>query len=168
MARPDLMRELAAIIEREAAAADDLLEALLCEKRALAASDSAALADATARKSTTLAVLESSEGERRSLVQFGMPSAASADMQGLLDRLAADSMDTPAMISIVRNWTRLRATLQQCRDTNIVNGQIVAAMHRRVQQALNLLRGGRGTIATYGRTGSTQLAGAGSRELARA
>ena len=168
MNRWDCVTELAPIIEREAATAAALLDALLREKKALAGSDAVALAETTDRKNAALTALEVAETERRRVLQRFNLGSPPGDMQVLIEKCAIEKVTTPAAISIASNWKQLRTSLLHCRDANLTNGQIVATMQRRVQQALNLLRGGRGEVATYGRTGSTQLTGAGARELARA
>lgn len=168
MNRPDSMRELAAIVAEEAATVSELRDALLAERRALAACDDCALTAATARKTTALAILERAEAARRSKCRDIAPALTSGDMQAVLAQLSGDTTATSTTASIVRSWHQLRTTLQQCREVNEANGQALAALQRYVQQALNLLRGGRGVVATYGPTGSTQLAGASARELARA
>jgi flagellar biosynthesis/type III secretory pathway chaperone len=168
MSRPDRMQELAAILADEAAAATELQDALFAERRALAAVDDDALTQATARKTTALATLESAEVRRRRQLRDISPTLASGDMQSLLERLIGDATASSSMDSIRRNWEQVRRTLQQCRAVNEANGQVVTALQRQVQQALNLLRGGRGHVATYGPTGSAQFADVGARELARA
>lgn len=160
--------ELAALIEREAAGAMRLVEALLREKSALAANDSDGLNAATTEKTALLGQLELLERDRRKLLQRVSFGATHADMQLFMARLALNVETNSLSRILLQNWQQLTATMQQCRDLNLANGRVVAAMQTRVQQALNLLRGGQGTVATYGRTGSTQLTGAGARERARA
>jgi len=159
--------ELVALIGREAAEATRLAEALLREKNALAANDSDGLAAATAEKAVLFGQVELLERDRRRLLGQISVGAAHADMQLFIARLAVNAETNPLSRALLQNWQQLTTTLQQCRDLNLANGRIVAAMQTRVQQALNLLRGVRGTVATYGRTGSTQLTGSGTRELAR-
>lgn len=168
MNRPDRVQELAAIVAEQAAAVSELRDALFAERRALTVVDDGALAQATARKATALAILESAEIERRKKCRDIAPALPSDDMQALLAQFIGDGTATSTTTAIVRSWQQLRTTLRQCRDVNEANGLVVATLHRQVQQALNLLRGGRGMVATYGPTGSTQLAGASARELARA
>ena len=160
--------ELAALIEREAAEAARLLEALTSERSALAVNDSDGLTAATTEKTAVLGQLELIEKDRRRLLQRVAVGATHAEMQSYVELLARSAETRPLSRVLHQHWRRLTTTLQQCRDLNLANGRIVAAMQTRVQQALNLLRGGRGTVATYGRTGSTQLTGTGARELARA
>ncbi len=160
--------ELVALIEREAAEAARLLEALLSERSALAINDSDGLAAATTKKTALLGQLEMIEKDRRRLLQRVAVGATHVEMQSYVEHLARNLETKPLSRVLRQHWQHLTTTLQQCRDLNLSNGRIVAAMQTRVQQALNLLRGGRGTVATYGRTGSTQLTGTGARELARA
>ena len=160
--------ELAALIEREAAEAARLLEALTSERSALAINDSDSLTAATTEKATVLGQLEQIEKDRRRLLQRVAVGATQAEMQSYVELLGLNAETRSLSRVLHQHWQQLTITLQKCRDQNLANGRIVAAMQTRVQQALNLLRGGRGTIATYGRTGSTQLTGTGARELARA
>lgn len=167
MNRMDCINFLNRAVAEQGSAAALLLEALESERQALAGRDSQAVADAAGRKQTALASIESLERERRRLTQALGYGVSAEDMTQLIARITVEFPNARAVAELSAAWSSLGRTLRRCRDINATNGRVVASLQRRVQQALNLLRGGRGEVATYGRTGSTQLAGASARALAR-
>lgn len=167
MNRMDCVNALRNAVVEQCSVAARLLAALDSEKRALAGRDAQALEDAAGRKQAALAAIEGLERERRKLAQALGYGVSAQDMTQLIARVIVEFPNTRAVTELSAGWADLGSTLRRCRDTNATNGRVVASLQRRVQQALNLLRGGRGEVATYGRTGSTQLAGASARALAR-
>ncbi|MGE3600031.1 MAG: flagella synthesis protein FlgN [Dehalococcoidia bacterium] len=167
MTRMDCVTSLCSIVAEQCSVASMLLESLSLEKTALAGRDSQALADAANRKQTALAAIERLEVERRRLTQTLGHGASAEDMTQLIARVGVEFPNARPVVELTAAWSSLGSTLRRCRESNATNGRVVASLQRRVQQALNLLRGGRGEVATYGRTGSTQLAGVSARAWAR-
>lgn len=167
MNRMDCVTVLCRTVAEQCAVAARLIEALESEKQALAGRDAQALADAAGRKQAALTAIENLERERRRLAQTLGFGVSAQDMTQLIARVNIEFPNNRAIAELSAGWISLGSTLRRCRETNTTNGRVVASLQRRVQQALNLLRGGRGEVATYGRTGSTQLAGASARALAR-
>lgn len=167
MNRTECVTSLCKTLVDQCSVAARLLAALDSEKQALAGRDSQALADAAGRKQAALADMENLERDRRRLAQALGHGVSAQDMTQLIARAAVEFPNARTVAELSAAWNSLGSTLRRCRDANATNGRVVASLQRRVQQALNLLRGGRGEVATYGRTGSTQLAGASARALAR-
>jgi flagellar biosynthesis/type III secretory pathway chaperone len=167
MRLPESVEPLNRIIAEQRTASRLLLEALDREKSALIGRDAQLLADAAASKQAALERIEQLEGERRRLAEVLDSGPTGTDMRQLLDRLAAALPGQRRVNELRSGWNALLEMLRQCRDFNVRNGQLVAALQWRSQQTLNLLRGGTGEVSTYSSTGVTRFGGASARALAR-
>lgn len=61
--------------------------------------------------------------------------------------------------SVAHQWKELQTLTHACKDLNEVNGGIVAATRRHIEQSLDILRGSTGTDRLYGAQGKTRSAG---------
>jgi len=141
-------------------AAQRLLDLLGEEGKAIGGNNLQALEALLAAKQQCLADLDAVTQEL-GLLQPPLPSgtdAMAAVMRGY---------DPHGTLGLESLWRQLAALLVSCRAQNNVNGKIIALGHRRVQQALSLLRNGHvGTESCYSPSG-TRPVGIGSRMLGK-
>ena len=136
--RTSLTTRLHDILAAEVAAVRGILEILGREGAALLGRDASGLLAISNSKAEAVAGAASLEKQRQALLQ------EHPDLNGA--RL------TPAL-------ERLRALALECRQQNEANGLMIRGQRRRIEGALNILRGGRSGVDIYGRDGAaTQLA----------
>lgn len=159
-----LISALDSILAAEETAARELLEALTAENKALGGRDAATLAQVTSTKTTALETLEKVELRRRELCSRIGAGPAQADMDAWLGAYAGDDGQEAG---VRERWRSLNELMRQCQEMNQANGLVVAALQRRVRQALNLLRNGTTEPSVYGPEGGS-AASASARAIARA
>lgn len=160
-----VITELESLLALQMRAGEALLAALNAEAAALGARDQQALADATATKMRALADIELHEQARRQLAARIGAGPGPAEMDAWITAFAAGSPHQAGGLG--ERWRALGDLLRRCRAANQSNGLVVASLHRRVQQAVNVLRGASPETTVYGPTGAAVAAGA-ARAIARA
>lgn len=157
---PDWTRELCSLLEEEIRVATLMWGAIKREREALRARDADALTSASGVKQQCLAELDALDKDRRQMLEIaGMPSARAA-----FDKYLES---VPENHPIAYRWQRLIGLLEQCRQANIANGQMVTIQRNHVERALRVLRTGNPDSLTYGPDGG-HANGAGSRTLSSA
>ncbi len=121
-------QRLSTVLAAQIRAAEDMLETLGREGRALSDGDHEALGAATEAKAQIVDALEKLESERRQLVP-GEGATSGPD------------------------WQRLRELIARCKDENQRNGVLLKARAENVRGALQTLRGSEPEL--YGATGRT-------------
>jgi len=160
---------LNALMDRELAAGQALLDGLDAERAALTGFDVAALESATAEKERLAAEFDRLDADRRRMLERFGYGPGSGDMASLI-RAVEDptySDDSRRTGAVGSRWRRLVTLIHRCRNDNQRNGMIVGLQTRRVAQTLNVLRTGRPDQLTYGRSSHQGLAAA-ARALGRA
>lgn len=141
-----LLLELDSLLAAQIEAARILRAALEAEHAALGQRDADALARAAADKARAIEGLENVERHRRTLCMRIGAGPGQPELAAWLESFS----DGSELSRRVREHAAALATLlRECRSANDANGMVVATLHRRVQQALGLLRGGPET-GTYG------------------
>ena len=145
-----LLLELDSLLASQIEAARVLRAALEAALAALAQRDADALARAAAEKARAIASLEEIERHRRTLC---MRIGAGPGHPELAAWLESFSDGSEPSRRVREHAAALAALLRECRAANEANGLVVTTLHRRVQQALGLLRGGAPEAGTYGPAG---------------
>lgn len=159
-----LLTELDSLIAAQLEAARALRAALEDEHAALERRDADALASAGADKGHAIAKLETLERHRRTLCGRIGAGPGHAELAAWLSSFSDGG--EPAR-RLRDRLDALTTVLRSCRQANDANGIVVGTLHRRVQQALGILRGGSPEPATYGPAG-LPLANPGGRASLRA
>lgn len=145
-----LLTELDSLVTAQLEAARTLLAAIEQEHAALERRDAEALSRAGADKSHAVAKLETLEQHRRSLCARIGAGPGQAELAAWLESFSDGG--EPAR-RLRERLEALRSLLRTCRQANETNGMLVGSLHRRVQQALGILRGGSPEVSTYGPAG---------------
>lgn len=135
--RTSLTTRLHDILAEEVAAVRGILEILGREGAALLGRDASGLLAISNGKAEAVARAASLEKQRQALLQEH-PDLSGARMTAALEQL--------------------RELALACRQQNEANGLMIRGQRRRIEGALNILRGGRPGVDIYGRDGAaTQL-----------
>lgn len=145
-----LLTELDTLLGAQLDAGRGLQAALAAEYAALAQRDAEALARAAADKARAIENLENVERSRRTLC---MRIGAGPGHPELAAWLESFSDGSELARRLREHASELATLMRECRSANDTNGIVVATLHRRVQQALGLLRGGSPQAGTYGPAG---------------
>jgi flagellar biosynthesis/type III secretory pathway chaperone len=145
-----LLTELDSLVHDQLEAARALRDALEGEHTSLERRDAEALARASADKSRAIARLETLEQQRRTLCGRIGAGPGHAELAAWLDSFSDGSDRARRLRERIDALTTL---LRNCRAANEANGIVVGGLHRRVQQALGILRGGSPEPSTYGPAG---------------
>lgn len=141
--------ELAHIVSAANECAENLLALLEEERDALSAGDVAGIDSSGQKKAECVAELESLEQERVAMCRA--LALTDADIENYLARHKTATTAGPG-------WQRLLSKLQECSEANAINGRITRIRRRRIEQALQILRGGAGEgPGLYGPNGRDEL-----------
>lgn len=142
-----LLEDLDALLTTQLDAARRLRAALAAEHAALAGRDADALSRAAADKASAIEALEQAERNRRALCGRIGAGPGHPELAAWLESFADGGEPSRRLRERVAAIGNL---LRECRSANETNGLLVTSLHRRVQQALGLLRGGTAEDGTYG------------------
>lgn len=146
----DCQRELADLLSEEEICLTRLGESLEQERTALEARQSEALEQAVMKKQQMLEQTARLHQRRAALLQqYGF----SNDEAGLQSCVAQCNPNLSRELEPL--WQDLRARMEQCRDQNLVNGQILELNMRCIRQTLSILRDGSQPLELYGPEGTT-------------
>ena len=145
-----LLTELDSLVTAQLEASRALRAALEDEHAALQQRDAEALARAGADKGRAIAKLETLEQHRRPLCARIGAGPGQAELAAWLDSFSDGGEPARRLRERLEALTTL---LRACRQANDVNGMLVGSLHRRVQQALGILRGGLPEPSAYGPAG---------------
>ncbi len=158
--QPDFAEQLAALLTQCVAEACLLEQALEREGAALARRDLDGLHDAIAQKRQHVATLEqASQAQNALLRSHGYETNAHGMETCLRD------WDQEGQLRSV--WERLAEVMQNCRRLNQINGGVVESSRHRVEQAIQILRGGESPVDVYGPHGRS-ISNGHSRSIAQA
>lgn len=144
------LSDLDTLLSTQLEAAGRLKAALAAEHAALAGRDAEALSRSAADKARAIEALENAERSRRALCTRIGAGPGHPELAAWLDSFSDGSEQSRRLRERV---TEIGNLLRECRSANDTNGLVVATLHRRVQQALGLLRGGAPDEGTYGPSG---------------
>lgn len=151
--------QLAKLMDREIAAAQQLLEALQRETQALG-SDPEALEAEAQRKQVLVGELEQLHQQRCALLAKAGCESSRAGMERFVSRFDLQGR-------LRGRWQQLLELTERCRDANLSNGAVVEISRLQLRQALAIIHGRSPQTVTYDASGESQAAG-GTRVLAKA
>ncbi len=130
------------LLEQEVQCTELLLEILATERTALTERDVAVLEATTNDKVNYYQKLEALASQRTQLV---------SELGFKTDRAGIEQcfQSLPETEQLVANWQRLAGNIDECRNSNLVNGSVLEAGRQQVEQALGILRGQGGIPGVY-------------------
>jgi flagellar biosynthesis/type III secretory pathway chaperone len=148
-------KQLRSLLQRQYDGARHMLRILDQEHAAISGNRLQDMEQLLAAKQQSIAELESLSQEFLALALApSSPAKGNAMAETLRQR---DPTGTWGLESL---WREVELLLTQCRVKNNVNGKVIALGHRRIQQALSILRGGElNAESCYGATGSRAAIG---------
>ena len=127
----DARRRLEDLLDREIEIARGLSETLSAERAALTGSSPDAVERQAAEKTRLLGIIETLEGERRTLAESAEQSLPGA-------RVATG---TGVAAAVAERWRTLMELMAGCRASNEVNGYIINLRQGQIKQLLGVVRG---------------------------
>ena len=144
-------QEIRDILEQQREIAQGLLQLLIQEFAALSGNDLQAIETTLAAKQVLMEQLD--KLSREFLEVAGRHSPGNKD--GVTFFLRHE--DPQGTWGLAPLWQQIDKLLSQCRQKNSTNGKIISLNHRRIQQALEILRyGGQGSETCYSSSGACQ------------
>ncbi len=138
-------QQLLTVLQAEHNSAQQLLAILNKERQLLISSESDEILQMAALKQTLLAELEQLARQQEIILQT---EGFSAGKSGLEAFIANQTPNNAQQLNNVLD--ELRATANQCRDNNQINGGIVNVNRQYLHRALSLLRGRNNEVTAYG------------------
>lgn len=148
MERTDCRQRLGEILVREIECAAAFVQVLNAEKTALAGRDPGALETAVEAKQRCAEELQELDRQRVELLKSAGFSPDRAGVESCIQWCDADDSLSP-------RWQRLLALLEQCRDLNLANGNLLELNRHHAERALAILRGQQPDAKLYGPAGET-------------
>lgn len=147
------IKELVSLLEQEINWVDVLNLLLADERQALETIDVDKLEDLATKKQELSTFLEESAKQRMDLFNVANPDAP---VNSTLDKfLESSSVTERNHINTLNN--KLAALLVQCRELNIINGQVIATQIHSRQQIVSILSGNNtDAVGVYTATGTMQ------------
>ena len=143
---PATISQLTHMLPAELECARQLLDTLAVEHQALIRGDADSISAASSLKLQQMQRFQHLLSERdRILIKFGFPPGKEGT-----DAILSSG---PADAATLENWEELKKMAVRLRDSNDLNGSIVALGQRHVQQALDILIGRAEENQTYGPAG---------------
>ncbi|MCP3870497.1 MAG: flagellar protein FlgN [Gammaproteobacteria bacterium] len=125
-----------------------LLETLTLEHHELVHGDAQKINTVSERKLEQMKQLQRLSSERNRHLSQHETASGSQCIEGMLGAIDDDDR-------VHENWRELKELVLNLRESNEINGSIVAHEQRQVQQALHLLTGRTRDNLTYGPAGDT-------------
>ncbi|MFC3907805.1 flagella synthesis protein FlgN [Legionella dresdenensis] len=147
--------QLSSLLQGEIAMVETMLEILASEKEALISREYEALEKLAKDKEDLSAKLETSCKARIELLQLGKHGSPQQALQTFLADASQVETDQIRQLNM-----QLIATLEDCREKNIVNGQVIVSNMNTRQELVNLLSGqsGEAAVNVYTSTGDVKQA----------
>jgi len=149
---PETIALFRRLIGQEIACAEALCRVLGEEYTALAAGDPGTLERVIAAKRELLGEMEQRVAAHEGFLSARRLPPGKGGTELFMARLPPQAPERGL-------WQRLRELAGQCRAQNEVNSSLLCLSRARTQRALELLRGPRDGLRTYGRTGATRGGG---------
>lgn len=157
---PDFAQKLGVLLTQCVTEACLLEQALEQEGASLARRDLDGLHAAIAQKRRHVAALEQASQAQHALLQMHGYETNTHGMERCLR-----DWDLDGNLQVI--WERLAQVMQNCRRLNQINGGVIESSRHRVEQAIQILRGGETPVDTYGPHGRS-VSHAPPRPIARA
>jgi flagella synthesis protein FlgN len=147
-------RDLARHLDEQIAAMQTVLSALQAEHQALKERDGDALLRVVDSKAASVSHADQLEKRRHAIMA----------QMGIGSRPVGGNRQFSRDAGVSQRWQQMLALTERCRAINEANGQLIRGQRRRVDAAMQILRGGAISSTEYGPAGAAR-SGAYTRSL---